>query len=195
MSPFPAAVEDCQSAVAWLRRQAERFGIDPTRIGAIGSSAGGHLAACMGVMDESIGGISAKVNCVVDVHGVHDFPALLDTGEVINENWQAFLGGPYTDRQPAWIHASPALHVDGSSASMLIVHDPKDDLVPYEQSRLLVDALVRTGRPVQFLPSPGSGHGFFYDPENPWAKKVWSVVVIWLGQQLLGSIGQDVGDI
>ncbi|RKX33754.1 MAG: hypothetical protein DRP71_09320 [Verrucomicrobia bacterium] len=183
-SPFPAAVEDCQSAVAWVRRQADRLKIDPARIGAVGSSAGGHLVACLGVMNHEIGGTSTKVNCVVDVHGVHDFPALLDASEVINENWEAFLGGPYSERKTEWIQASPALHVDGTSASMLIVHDPNDETVPHEQSRLLADALVRAGRPMQFLPSPGSGHGFFYNPDNPWTQKVWPVAVNWLDQQL-----------
>lgn len=188
-SPFPAAVEDCQSAVAWLRSQADRFDIDPTRIGAVGSSAGGHLVACLGVLNTEIGGTSTKVECVVDVHGVHDFPALLDADGVINENWQAFLGGSYSERKTEWIQASPALHVDETSAAMLIVHDPDDELVPYEQSRLLADALVKAGRPVQFLPSPGSGHGFFYNPENPWAQRAWPVVVTWLGQQI-GSVNE-----
>jgi len=183
-SPFPAALDDCQSAVAWLRRQADRFGIDENRIGAVGSSAGGHLVACLGVLNDRIRGVSTRVNCVVDVHGIHDFPALRDDTGTINENWEAFLGGSFGNRQPEWIRASPALQVDGDSAPMLVVHDPRDETVPYEQSRLLVDALVKAGRPVQFFPSPGSGHGFFYGSGNPWTQRVWPVAVDWLDQQL-----------
>ena len=181
---FPAALEDCQSAVAWLRRQAERFDIDASRIAAIGSSAGGHLAACLGVMDDPIDGVSTLVNHVVDVHGIHDFPALRNEEGAINENWEVFLGGPYPERKEGWIKASPALQTDKNSAAMLIIHDPNDETVPFDQSRLLVDALVRAERPVQFFPTPGSGHGFFYGHTNPWTQRAWPVVVNWLDQQL-----------
>ncbi|MDZ4858175.1 MAG: alpha/beta hydrolase, partial [Candidatus Hydrogenedentes bacterium] len=44
---FPAAVEDCKLAIRWLRANADAHGIDPERIGAIGASAGGHLAAML----------------------------------------------------------------------------------------------------------------------------------------------------
>jgi dipeptidyl aminopeptidase/acylaminoacyl peptidase len=124
------------------------------------------------------------VDCGVDVHGIHDFPALRDNLGAINKTWEAFLGGSFGERPSEWIRASPGLHVDGNSAPMLVVHDPKDETVPYEQSRLLVDSLVRAGRPVRFLPSPGSGHGFFYGPDNPWTQKVWPVAVDWLDQHL-----------
>ena len=64
------------------------------------------------------------------------------------------------------------------------VVDPEDPIVPYEQSRLLVDALVRAGRPVQFIPSPGSGHGFIYNSEHPWTVRIWPAVVNWLNREL-----------
>jgi acetyl esterase/lipase len=45
---FPAQIHDCKAAIRWLRAHAEEFGLDPERIGAWGSSAGGHLAALLG---------------------------------------------------------------------------------------------------------------------------------------------------
>ena len=42
---FPAQIEDCKAAVRWLKKNAEKYGIDANRIGATGHSAGGHLAA------------------------------------------------------------------------------------------------------------------------------------------------------
>ena len=41
---YPVALEDCQTAIAWLRAHADEFGLDPKRIGVYGNSAGGHLA-------------------------------------------------------------------------------------------------------------------------------------------------------
>src|SRR5436190_23369146 len=51
---FPAAVEDVKAAVRWLRANAEKYSIDPERIGVVGDSAGGHLAQFLGVT----GGVS-----------------------------------------------------------------------------------------------------------------------------------------
>ena len=48
--PYPAAVEDAQRAVRWVRVNAARFGIDPDHIGAQGGSSGGHLASMLGVL-------------------------------------------------------------------------------------------------------------------------------------------------
>ncbi|MEM7315774.1 MAG: alpha/beta hydrolase, partial [Planctomycetota bacterium] len=44
---FPAQIEDCQSAVKWIRENAERYNVDPERLGAIGYSAGGHLVSLL----------------------------------------------------------------------------------------------------------------------------------------------------
>lgn len=184
---FPAAVVDCQSAVKWLRNNAGRFDIRSDRIGAMGSSAGGHLAACLGVLDTGGDTASAKVNCVVDIHGVHDFVSIAqDRGEA-HKCCESFLGGPISEKRDLWIEASPALHVDASSAPMLLVHDPQDMSVPYSQSLILANALIKNNRPMQFLPSPGSGHGFVYDPQNIWTQHVWPIAVAWLDHYLLGA--------
>lgn len=182
---FPAAVEDCQSAMKWLRDNAERFNIHCDQIGVVGSSAGGHLAACLGVFD-SENSLSTKANCVVDIHGVHDFVSIAENGGGGEKYCEAFIGGSLLEKQALWIQASPALHVDVSTAPMLLVHDPEDYIVPYDQSLILANALIKSGRPMRFLPSPGSGHGFFYNPQNNWTQQVWPVAVTWLDHHLLG---------
>jgi len=196
IAPFPAAVNDCQAAVRWLRHNADRFNIQRDRIGAIGSSAGGHLAACLGVFEEMENTISARVNCVVDVHGVHDFISAVGNSNEVKEHWEAFIGGPFSEKRDLWLAASPALHVDSSSAPMLLVHDPKDETVPYEQSLILANALIKAGRPMQFLPSPGSAHGFVYNPQNSWTQQVWPVALAWLDHYLLkktsGELSKEV---
>src|SRR6202012_4574115 len=79
---WPAQIEDCKLAVRWLRANAAKYHIDPDRIGCWGHSAGGHLVACMGTMDdpklEGTGGypgVSSKVQAVADFDGVEDFTA------------------------------------------------------------------------------------------------------------------------
>lgn len=182
-APYPAALVDCQSALKWIRARSDHFGIDPHRVGAVGSSAGGHLVACLGVRDDE-DPVSARADCVVDIHGVHDFMPIgeTDTGPVMQAT--AFLSGSLTAKPDVWADASPALHVDADTAPMLLLHDPDDTLVPYEQSILLADALMRAARPMQFLPTPGSGHGFIYNPENAWTQRVWPTVVNWLDRHL-----------
>src|SRR5579863_4756005 len=79
-SPFPAAVEDVKAAVRWLRANAEKYALDPDRIGVVGDSAGGHLAQFLGVTGgvsqfEGSGGnpgLSSKVSCVVSYYGPCD---------------------------------------------------------------------------------------------------------------------------
>lgn len=183
---FPAALDDCQSAVIWLRNNAERFDIASDKIGAIGSSAGGHLAACLGVFDFERDGVSGKVNCIVDIHGVHDFVAL-EENNVKSKNARAyFLGGTLEEKKEVYIQASPALHVNENSAPMLIVHDPFDSVVSYEQSLILARALMENNKSVHFIPSPNSGHGFIYSPQKEWTQKLWPSIVDWLDAQLFG---------
>jgi acetyl esterase/lipase len=80
-SPFPAQLHDCKCAIRFLRRHAKEYGIAPDRIGGWGSSAGGHLAAMLGLTEgiaefEGNGGwgdTSSSVQAVCDWYGPADF--------------------------------------------------------------------------------------------------------------------------
>jgi acetyl esterase/lipase len=182
---YPAAVEDCQSAVIWLRRHADNYGIISDRIGVLGSSAGGHLAACMGVLKGNTNDVSARVNCVVDIHGIHDFTLNLDHNTKAQQICEEFIGGPLSETYDQWIQASPVFHVDDYSAPVLLIHDPDDKTVPYDQSTKFANTLMKAGRPLQLLPTPGSGHGFIYNPQNIWLQKIWPTILTWFDQHLL----------
>jgi acetyl esterase/lipase len=185
---YPAALDDCQRAVRWLRKHAGELGLDPAHLGAVGSSAGGHLAACLGVRgtrddgDAELRGIDSRAQCVVDVHGVHDLPAM--DGHPTAAYCGRFLGGGLSETPEGWTEASPIRFVDRESAPMLLIHDPADDTVPYEQSARLAEALIKAARPVEFMPTPGSGHGFVYNPDDPWTRRVWPAAVAWLNRFL-----------
>ncbi|MBI2302188.1 MAG: alpha/beta hydrolase [Armatimonadetes bacterium] len=187
-APWPACLDDCQRAVRWVRKQADELGLDPERLAAVGSSAGGHLAACLGVRDTrddsdpELAGIASRVRWVVDIHGVHDFEAL-EHDEVVQECCYPLLGRP-GERPEAWHDASPIEHVDERAAAMLLVHDPGDTVVPYAQTVRFAERLMAAGRPVQFEPVPGAGHGFAYDAANTWSRHIQAVAAAWLARWL-----------
>jgi pectinesterase len=78
---YPAAVNDIKTAIRWMRKNAKRYNIDINRIAVAGHSAGGQLAALMGVSNdkkefEGKGGykkFSSVVNAVIDVDGTLSF--------------------------------------------------------------------------------------------------------------------------
>src|SRR2546428_4160110 len=49
-NPYPAAVEDVQTAIRWVRQHAADYGADPARLGLLGSSAGAHLLSLVGMV-------------------------------------------------------------------------------------------------------------------------------------------------
>jgi len=79
---FPAQLEDVQAAVRWVRRHADEYNIDATKIGGLGISSGAHLVSLLGVVDSanSKDQISSKIQCVVDLAGPADLrlPICLD---------------------------------------------------------------------------------------------------------------------
>lgn len=168
---FPAAVEDSKCAVRWLRANAKTYGADPERIAACGGSAGGHLAAMLGVTDkkaglEGTGGhpdYSSRVNLVVDFNG----PADLETvskGTKAKDPVTKFLGASSQERGEIYWKASPLTYVDKDSPPFLFLHGTADDTVPIDQSRTMLKKLRAAGVKAEIFEAEGAGHGFFNRP-------------------------------
>jgi acetyl esterase/lipase len=171
---FPAQIEDCKTAVRWLRASAKAYGLNPDRIGAWGASAGGHLAALLGTSGgikdlEGTGGnpnVSSRVQAVCDWFGPTDFlkmdaqsppdSRILHDGPASPES--RLIGGPLQQNKEKVAKANPITYVTADDPPFLIMHGDKDPLVPVHQSRILYDALRRAGVPATLQIVEGAGH-------------------------------------
>ncbi|MEN3944178.1 alpha/beta hydrolase [Prosthecobacter sp. SYSU 5D2] len=161
---WPAQMHDCRAAVRWLRAYAGTYGLHAGRIGAWGSSAGGHLVALMGTVDTSA---DERVQAVIDWFGPSDLltmpPNVLSDNrtreDLAQANGALLLGGIVMD-QPEKARAASALHhVSSNDAPFLIMHGTADEQVPVDQSQRLHDRLLAARVPSTLHLIPGAGHG------------------------------------
>ena len=126
---YPAAVEDCQAAIRWVRANAKNYNVDPNRVGGFGESAGGHLACMVGLLDsrdESMPDISSRATCVVDFYGVADLtPAELpkekySEAETFVAICEYFIGKKHSEAPELFADASPLNRVTNTSPSPAI---------------------------------------------------------------------------
>lgn len=164
---FPAAVQDCKTAVRWLRAHAAEYQIDPNRIGVTGGSAGGHLAQFLGVTagvkqfeGEGNNDQSSAVSCVVNYYGPSDltksYGKSVDAAEVL----PLFFGGDLSTKLKEHIIGSPLYWVTPLAAPTLCVHGTEDPYVAFEQATWIVDKLKAAQVEATLLPIEGAGHGF-----------------------------------
>ncbi len=191
---FPAQIEDCKAAVRWLRAHALLYHLLPDRFAAWGPSAGGHLAAMLGVTGEAPGyevgenlSYSSRVQAVVDYYGPTDFLQMdaHRTPEGMFHNppdspESKLVGGPIQELKERVTKANPVAYVSPGAPPFLIVHGDQDPLVPYHQSLLLEAALRQADVPVTFYTVKGGGHGGFTDPQVP--ELTWSFLAKNLGE-------------
>ena len=167
---FPSQIEDVRLAMAYVRSRAEEYGFDPSKVAAMGSSAGGHLTALLATIGEGdpfgdgpeLGLKDTRPNAAVCYCPVTTFCAgPLQEGRLAN-SYIALMGGPESELGDAYRLASPVERIDGSEPPFHFIHGDADQTVPLiqstEMSRRLEEAGVRSA--VSVL--PGVGHGFGY---------------------------------
>ena len=146
----PAAVEDIEAAVKWVRSNAKRFNVDGRRLALMGESAGGHLAALVALR----GGVS--VAALISFYGIHDLPSWFAQRGEIPKNIAQYLPGTDKTTQD---QASPIRYLGPKSPPMLLVHGTADKGVPYAQSRDFCDAAIRLKVKCELLLIDGAPHG------------------------------------
>lgn len=163
-SKLPAAANDVQNAIRFLRTNADELLIDPDRIGVMGHSAGGHLCAYLGTASNdknqrAEADVTCDVACVVDFFGPSDFESLLNSS---NERLTTGLFGRLEEERLRQVmrDISPIHFVDADDPPMLIIHGTDDDLVPIQQSIALYEKLQAAGVKSRLIKVEGAGHGF-----------------------------------
>lgn len=159
--PFPAALDDVRCAVRFLRAQATRWSIDPQRVVAWGTSAGGHIAALLAYArpEDGVGtppaewaGQGHQVRAVALMYAPLDLPTLFAGAA-------ATAWGPIFGTEPAALaRYSPASYVRAGSVPTLLVHGSRDTLVPAAQSLALMQRLQQADVPAQLQLVARAGH-------------------------------------
>jgi pectinesterase len=123
---YPAAVHNIKAAIRFVKANAKEFGIDTSRIAVSGCSAGGQLAALVGLTnglpqfegDQGLAGIPSNVHAIMDIDGVVDFlaPASLNLQRKPDAADVSWLGGTYEEKPAVWKEASPIFWATPSTA-------------------------------------------------------------------------------
>jgi acetyl esterase/lipase len=195
---WPAQVHDCKAAIRWIRGHAKELNLDPDRIAAWGSSAGGHLSALLGTsgdvkeLEGELGAftaLSSRVAAVVNLCGPSDFTqALMFTAEgapiVQDDAVSGLLGGTYQEKPEVAVAASPVTYVSADDPPFVTFHGTADQRVAFRHAETLHEALQKAGVKSLLVPITDGGHGSVSAPE------VMQRGELFLDQVLRGEAGQ-----
>lgn len=150
-SPFES-IADAKSAVRWIRGHAEELGIDPDKIAVGGQSAGGHIAACAGILDEfdepdEDASISSRPDALVLFDPGLDMPALLVVGD-----------GTYPLSHEEKVRISPARHFRTGLPPTILFHGTADAAVAFSSSAEFCKQMVAAGNTCELVPFEDKGH-------------------------------------
>jgi acetyl esterase/lipase len=179
-SPYPAAVRDVAAAVRWVRAHAGEYDVDPAKLGAIGVSSGGHLAALVASRGTGALDRGSRVALVASWSGMMDLRPLVDAeDDELREAVRTFLGcsaaGACTRGASA---ASPIVHVDPSDPPMVLVNG-SEEIVPVSQAESMGAALEDAGVDGIVTIAQG-GHGAGYGGGTKILDQVFPFIGAWL---------------
>jgi len=183
---IPECVADLHRAVRFIRANAETFKIDPNRIGISGASAGGHLSLMMGCAGDTgdpkakdaVDRVSSRVQAVACFFPPTDFlnygqPGIKALGTEENHQFKApfdfhqqeagtklFKPVDLETRERICKEISPIYHVSAEDAPVLIIHGDADELVPLQQSEIIIEKLKAAHVPAELIVKKGGGHGW-----------------------------------
>lgn len=202
VAKFPAQAHDIKAAIRFLRARESDYGYDASRFVIAGASAGGHLAALVGVtnghaeLEGTVGdhdGVPSTVHAIVDFYGPTNFLTILKQSTphglgVRIPALQLLLRAQPEDVPDLARLASPVWHIDENDPPLLLIHGDQDPQVPINQSHELEGAYREKGlkHQVLFEVIHGGGHGgeMFFDQERI------ELVADFLDRSLMGETPQ-----
>lgn len=148
----PDAVADLRLAWRSITQNAEDHGVDPSRVGVVGFSAGGHLSLMLGTDDTEVRPAAvAAFYPPTDLRGYvgpsEDFPALDFDPDLARD-------------------VSPIHQIDADDTPTLFLHGDADRLVPLRQSRRMHEALNEAGVETKLIVYEDAAHGFPPDVQS-----------------------------
>lgn len=156
-------VEDGKSAVRWIRSNAKKLGVNRNQIAAAGGSAGGHVAACTGVIKGfEAKGEDSKISSVPDAMVLYNPPCVLAAvpGRKDYLREQA-MAGMAARMGVAPEQLSPWHNVAKGQPPTLVLHGEADPTVPFWTSKVFVEKMKKAGNQAELAAYPNQTHGFF----------------------------------
>ncbi len=194
---FPAAIDDMERAIRFIRHNARRWHADPKRLALIGLASGGYLANMVGVTGrkgerkahDAVDRESAKPQAVVSFFAYSDLRAMKPTGGL-----HTFLK-PLLEKNPegALSEASPVMHITPGAPPFLLVHGDQDKVVPLVQSTHWQNALQAAGVRCDLIIIHRGGHGIARWHALPEVRDWEREMVDWLNSILRHSGSASAG--
>ena len=168
---FPTHLEDCKAALCWIREEGHQYGMDTSFVAVTGGSAGGHLAALMGLtgnrseLQPTSPDTDTSVQACIPFYGVYDF--LVRYNQHPNQHLvREFLTGRVMHSSPEdnpdlWELASPIAQVHQDLPPFMVIHGDHDSLAAVAEGRLFSERLREvSSSPVVYAELPGTEHAF-----------------------------------
>lgn len=169
---WPAQIDDVQTALAWLRANAERLGVDTGRIVVSGNSAGAHLALMLAGRDDGLAAVVAIYP-----------PTELRVGRHLDDPIRLLLGPDHTPELER--EASPIRYVHPGYPPTMLVHGNADEIVPVDASFAMYHELVKAGAPVELHVFDGEPHAFDIAPAL--GRQVADLIALFIERKVNGS--------
>ena len=180
------AVADVRHSVRFIRMNAERFHIDPQRIGVFGMSAGGHLSLMLGTASDNgdpeakdpVDKVSDRVQAVVAYVAPTDLRIMAQDAP---DRLPAYAQFPALQIDMAVAEVdSPIIHVTADDPPTLLLAGTKDELVPVSHSRNIKALFDKVGVECELIEFPEAGHGF----QGKDAEQATAAMVDWFVKHL-----------
>ena len=188
---YPVEQNDAKRAIRLVRARAAEFGVRPDRIGMMGFSAGGHLAATTGTIFDA--GNASSTDVIDRQSSRPDFLVLgypvisMEDGVTHGGSQRNLLGEHATEEQKRMLSADQRVTAETPPAFLFSTTD--DTVVPIENSLLFYAALVKAGVPVEMHLFRHGDHGFGMAPEDA-ELRVWpELMLTWMRSMELMTVG------